>query len=223
MDFPASGQALWTIYDRTGIRPEWLVPVLASESGLNPAIPNRAGAPYYGINQISGTWLANAGIDVSDYLTWPASRQLEVVVLPYMAAQVQAFGALQSGIRVYQANFYPASLKYAPGLGDVIVSSPSPAYTANMGLDVGRKGYITPGDLGAFVGKAAAHTYVQNVIAATYALRPSERETDPVYGLDFGRARSWGPIVLGGGIAAAGVALAWWVHQGMPVPRLLRA
>ena len=104
----AFSNALWNMYAKTGIRPEFLIPVLFSESGLNPAIQNFQGYPYYGINQINGTYLQRLGIDPSTYLTWSASQQLASVVTPYMQAQIAAFGPLRSGTRVYQANFLPA-------------------------------------------------------------------------------------------------------------------
>ena len=43
LDFPAAADALWALYDATGIRPEWILPVLYSESGFNPAIVNSLG------------------------------------------------------------------------------------------------------------------------------------------------------------------------------------
>ena len=81
----AFAAALWNpFYAKTGIRPEWIVPVLASESGLNPAVQNLQGYPYYGINQISATYLQARGIDPQSYLGWSASQQLVQVVTPYM-------------------------------------------------------------------------------------------------------------------------------------------
>jgi hypothetical protein len=195
LDFPASGSALWAISDATGIRPEWLLPVLQSESGLNPAIQNLSGYPYYGLNQISGSYLTARGIDASDYLTWPGSRQLSTIVQPYMASQVAAFGPLRSGTRVYQANFLPATLKTAKSLSSVLARQThsctgtgltNDIYCANPGLDWQHNGTITVGDLAHFISAAAATSNVQSAIAQTYALRPAQKPMDPVYGLDFG-------------------------------------
>ena len=193
----ASFAALWKLYDATGVRPEWLLPVLWTESGFNPAIPNAQGYAYYGLNQISGTWLAQHGIAVNDYLTWPASQQIAQVVTPYVAQQVGSFGALQSGARVYLANFYPAALATAKTLDAQIVCKPaggcppagthsSSAYCANAGLDADHSGCITLGDLAAFVGRAASGSSVKSAIASCYALRPWETESDPALGYDFG-------------------------------------
>lgn len=191
----ASYAALWQLYDATGVRPEWLLPVLWSESGLDPSISNLAGYPYYGINQISGSWLAQHGIAVGDYLTWPASEQISTVVTPYVAAQISQFGALQSGARVYLANFYPAALPSARSLGSHVVCRPaggcgsppfSNAYCANQGLDADGSGCITVQDLAVFVSRAASKPAVKAAIAQCYAVRPWEVQSDPALGYDFG-------------------------------------
>lgn len=213
--------ALWSLYNKTGIRPEWIVPVLASESGLNPAISNLQGYPYGGINQIAYSYLQARGIDPTTYLTWSASQQLNGVVTGYMQAQVAAFGPLRSGTRVYQSNFLPITLKTATSLDSVLAVKPaggcgtgrtSNIYCANPGLDYTKKGTITVGDLAHFVGKQAALPYVKAVIANAYAAAPAGvgPETDPVYGLDFqgqtttSAPSSWtAPLVLAGSAIAA--------------------
>lgn len=195
LDQPSSSNALWRIYTNTGIRPEYLLPVLFSESGFNPAIQNSAGYDYWGLNQISGSTLQRYGFTSADYKTWPASRQLNDVVLQYMAAQVRAYGPLKSGTRVYQANFLPATLKTATNLNSVIATRPAagcPAgaggvYCANKGLDRENKGTITVRDLSGFIGRAAASQQVKDAIAAAYAQRPENGPPkDPVLGEDFG-------------------------------------
>lgn len=222
--FPA---ALWYFYNQTNIRPEWIVPVLFSESGLNPAIQNLQGYPYYGINQVSGSYLQARGIDPTSYLGWSASQQLQTIVTPYMMSQISAFGALQSGTKVYQANFLPATLATATSLDSVLAVAPSGGcgsgrtsniYCANPGLDYTKKGTITVSDLAHFVAKEAAIPYVQNVIASAYAAAPDGvgPETDPVYGNDFPAgggavASSLGPVI-GVSIAALGLAGLVYYH-----------
>ena len=187
LDFPASADALWSIYNSTGVRPEWLIPVLAYESGLNPGVANAAGYPYYGLNQIAGSQLQARGIDPADYLTWPASRQLSTVVGPYIAGQVKSFGPLQSATRVYQANFLPATLKTATWLGDVIATRGDAYYGPNAGLDQSGKGFITTEDLAQVMTKAAAEAGAMSALAQTYARAPVDvgGPYDAVYGLDF--------------------------------------
>jgi hypothetical protein len=184
----ASGAASWTIFDATGVRPEYLWCVLWSESNLDPSRPNAAGQPYYGINQVSGAYLAKLGIDVADYLTWSASRQLTTVVLPYLRGVVGWTGETPgSATRLYQANFYPASLKTARDLGSVIVWRGSAAYAANAGLDPApKKGAITVADLARAMTRASNAPSVLAATAASYLARPSESPPEePVYGTDF--------------------------------------
>jgi hypothetical protein len=202
--------AFWAIADATGIRPEYLIPVLGFESGLDPSVPNGAGAPYYGIGQNYGPSLPT---DPQTYLTWPASRQLSEVVLPYFAGQVRSYGPMASGIRVYQAEFYPASLKTARGLDDVVVRAPSAAYESNTVFDTESKGYITPRDLGAAVRKSLGRSDVRAAIDATYALRPWEWRRDSVYGDDFGMLSTlpvWAQVGLGATAVAGAFVAAWW-------------
>ena len=169
LDAP-SYSVLWQITQETGVLPEYLLPVLYFESGFDPSIPNRAGEPFYGINQASTDLIANlAGVDPQTYLTWPASQQLSTVVRGYVKGLVNTYGEIRSATRLYQGNFYPESLKTAHALSDVIVSAPSVAYNANKRLDKDGNGKITVGDLANVMLSAASSRAVQNAIAATYA------------------------------------------------------
>lgn len=217
MDFPAAGEALWGISDRTGIRPEWLLPTLNFESGLNPSADNGVG--YYGLNQISGSQLGAMGIDPQDYKTWASSEQLSRVVGPYFEALVNRFGPLRSATRVEQANYLPATLASARRLGDVVSSYPSAFYTDNRVFDHGGKGYITVGDLGETMAKSAASAGVQNALRQTYSLRPGESPSDPVYGDDF--LSPGASIALAGAILFLSAAVAHTIHPEM-FPRWLR-
>lgn len=189
----ASYPMLWQIYDATGVRPEWLLPVLYNESGLDPSVANGHGYPYYGLNQISGSWLTQHAIAPADYLAWPASEQLQNVVKAYMAQQIAHYGPLRSGTKVALANFYPAALKTASSLAANVVCRParpcttpdSDAYCANQALDADRSGCITVSDLAAWVRRAAMTSTVRSAIAAAYALRPGEVQSDPTLGYDF--------------------------------------
>ncbi len=200
LDFPASGTALWALFDAGGPRPEYVLPVLYFESGFDPSVQNHAGYPYYGVNQASQSLISTyAGTDPATYQTWAASQQISTVVTGMFKAIVQGYGPIRSGTRAYQANFLPATLATAHSLGSVLASSPSSVYTANAGFDTGKKGTITVQDLANAVARAAANAVVQQAIASTYALRPGAGNPhDPVYGEDFARGF---PIV---GLAVAG-------------------
>jgi hypothetical protein len=223
----ASYPALWAITAQTGVRPEWVLPVLYAESGLNPAIPNQAGEPFYGLNQISAAWLKNIGVTPEDYLTWPASQQLTTVVGPYIANQVKNYGPLRSGVRLYQANFLPATLNTAKHLTDVVTAAPSPYYTHNAGLDPKGKGNITVQDLANFVARAAATQTVKDAIAQAYSIdasgsNPHGPETDPVYGEDFGFYDKHRPWFIAGAIFLSSAAVAYGLSIDAPRPRKRR-
>ena len=51
LDWPAFGDALWTVSDELGIRPEWQLPVLSLETGgtFDPGAVNTGGC--VGLNQ----------------------------------------------------------------------------------------------------------------------------------------------------------------------------
>jgi hypothetical protein len=206
----ASYEVLWQISDETGIRPEWLLPCLQEESGLNPAALNSLG--YAGINQINAGFLANIGVTPADYVTWPASEQLRRVVLPYMQGVVNRYGPLRSATRVEQANFLPATLTTARSLTSVLAASGSAIYNANSGLDLNHNGAITVQDLADMMAKTAATSNVRNALAATYAIRPGESQRDPVYGDDFGMSHTKA-FLLSALILAGAAATAYYIVE----------
>ena len=193
LDFPASGDALWTLYDATGIRPEYILPVLYSESGFQ-SVQNYAGYPYYGINQASVQMISNyTGLDPQSYLALPASEQIRRCVIPEYQNIQNQFGPLRSATRCYQANFLPATLSVVKTLDGVLAHQGNTnewgagdVYSANAGLDTQQKGTITLGDLAKSVEKSAQSAAVQSALKQTYALRPGETMQDPAYGTDFG-------------------------------------
>lgn len=208
---PASYPLLWALSDATGLRPEYVIPVLFSESGLNPAARNSLN--YSGLNQISASYLSSRGISVDDYVTWPASAQIQKVVIPFMTGLVRALGPIKSGARLYQANFLPASVKTARALSSVLASSPSAVYNANAGLDSDRSGSITVQDMANAVARAAKASLVVASINAAYALRPNENPRDPVYGEDFGMsALATGALVTA--IVAGSYLTARYIRTG---------
>jgi len=236
----ASYPVFWQIFDEVGVRPEFLLPTLWVESGLNPAASNLAGAPYYGINQASGTWIqTNLGVTPQVYLTYPASQQLSQVVLPMAKGWPKP---LLSGTRVYQANFLPATVAGIAGWtaarypNDVVVSKNGPVNknaadcNANAGIDTAKKGFITVADLEAFIGRAFPS--INSMLASIYALRPTETMQDPILGTDpylvsSSPAPSSSPIVttnvalaVGGSVALLGTAglIAWGLHKYPPTP-----
>jgi len=182
----AAIQVLWALSDATGIRPEWVLPMLYLESGFNPAIQNAQGAPYYGIGQDYGPYLTRNGIEPEAYLAMTAAEQLSAIVVPRLTGMVKAYGALRSATRVYQANFLPATLATAPALPSVVAWRGSSAYASNAFLDFTKDGAITVSDLAYWMGHQAAAPECAAAIARAYVLRPSAAPPqNTVYGQDF--------------------------------------
>jgi hypothetical protein len=203
----AALQALWALSDAGGPRVEYSLPVLYAESSFDSTVINSIGC--VGLNQACSGFLNSLGVDAATYASWPASEQIRRGFAPYMLG----YSPLKSGVRVYQANYLPATLKTATALSDVITASPSPYYNDNKGFDTAGKGYITLQDLADSVARAAAHPAVQNAIAAAYALRPGESPSDPVYGTDFLHPVTKGVLIALGIIGVSG-AIAYTIHAG---------
>ena len=187
LDFPAFALALWAAFDAGQIpRPEYLLPVLYTESGFQ-SVQNLAGAPYYGIGQTSGAYLESRGIDPQAFLAMPASQQLAQGVAPLMASNIREFGELNSGVETYLANFLPAFLKGSRSLSTVIATrgDGTSFYESNYGLDRAGKGTITIGDLAYRVQQAAAKPAVVAAIINTYEQRPGELQQDPTWGTSY--------------------------------------
>lgn len=177
--------ALWTVSDQSGVRPEYLVPVLGYESGLDPSRPNAAGFPYYGIGQSSSSTLARLGISPAEFLAMPAAQQIALAVGPYFASVVHTYGPVRSATRAYQANLLPATLATARGLSQIVSVRGSASYNANAQLDPFHRGAITVADLAFIMAREVRAPNVAQAIARAYVLRPTERMQSPVYGQDF--------------------------------------
>jgi hypothetical protein len=220
----ASYPALWALFDAGGPRPEYVLPVLYSESGFESTVINSIGCA--GVNQACSQLLASLGVTAQTYATWPASEQITKCLTPYMLNDKP----LNSGTRVYQANFLPATLSTATTLDSVLATSPGAVYSANAGLDTTKAGVITVQDLANSVARSAATTAVQQAIAAAYALRPNLVPNDPVYGTDYGHAPNqvlgptitWQTWAVVAGILVGGGCVAYYI-AGLPPGRRLAA
>lgn len=194
---------LWALYDRTGIRPEYMLPMLHLESTFDPTADN---GRYIGLAQDEAQRLSSMGIAREQYKSWSAAEQLRAVVAPRLAA----LAPLGSATRVYQANFLPGSLKGARSLRAALVWKGSPEYAANL-FDKSHKGAILVGDLARAMRVQLAEPEVRAAIARAYAMRPSETtDRDPAFGSDF-TASTWGPVAV---LAAAAVVAARAAGRG---------
>jgi hypothetical protein len=210
----ASFPALWALYDAGGPRPEYVLPVLYSESGFNPTVINSIGCA--GVNQACAGLLASLGVTAAEYAAWPASEQITKAVTPYMLAN----SPLHSGTRVYQANFLPATLRTKKSLSSILTVSPDAVYEANAGFDTGHTGVIRLQDLANSIAKSAAQPAVQQAIAAAYALRPGWFPKDPVYGTDYRPV--WQTVLIASAILLGTGCVAYYIAEGeLPTPKRL--
>jgi hypothetical protein len=133
------------------VPPEWVLAVLALESGFNPAAVSRAGA--------RGLWqkMPVAGVPYSEQ--YPA-RQLGDA-FRFWAGLVTMFNVthFESREAFYCLNLAPARLKDGLYTASTVLYSekahPGP-YNANRNLDPGRTGAITIGQLGPSLDRAVA-------------------------------------------------------------------
>jgi hypothetical protein len=232
LDFPAFAQAMWSLYAKTGIRPEYVLPVLYSESGFSTTITN--GINCIGINQAC----PNAMPIPAGYASWTASEQMNGLVTPMYQNIVSSFGPINSGTRAYQANFLPATLATATSLSSVLAVKGSvtfvphsqltqaAVYSANSGLDYQHTGEIRVSDLAHFIARAVNTSAVQNAISQTYSVVPTGvgPMQDPVYGTDFSFSpgglfsmNTLGAVVLGAGLIGGSVLAYKYIVPGAKV------
>ena len=185
LDWPTFGNALWQVSDQLGIRPEWQLPVLGLETGgtFDPAIMNQNGC--VGINQFCPqTYPGYVSVPVSQYRTWPASAQLSGPVLAYWRNALK-YGPIRSATRLMLSQFGQGLLAAAPALDSVVFQSPSQEYVQNAGLDTAHKGSITVQDIANAMSRQAQSPSVVDAISRAYAMRPTEKPRDAVYGYDY--------------------------------------
>jgi hypothetical protein len=131
----------------TGIDAREVAKVYQCESGLNPHATNGFA---FGLCQATKQTLRGIGwkngmddfvnLTVRDQAAWCA----EVI-----RAQIKAIGYVpRDAGELYVANLSPAA---ARSRSSVIYRAPSKEYDGNKGLDVGKKGYITPDDMRAAI------------------------------------------------------------------------
>ncbi|KKL93244.1 hypothetical protein LCGC14_1876610 [marine sediment metagenome] len=191
LDWPAFGNALWRVSDKLGIRPEWQLPVISLETAgtFDPAITNPGGC--VGLNQLCpSAYSRYVNVPVDEYRSWTASRQLSGPVFNYWRDATAAYGPIRSATKLMISQLGHGILKRAQTLNSVVFSSPSNTYAANSGFDRTKKGYITVQDLANALAPRARSKAVREALGRAYAMRPSERPYNPVYGTDFGFAEA---------------------------------
>lgn len=178
--------ALWSLYDASGIRPEYMIPMLYLESGFDPTLANRAGAPYYGIAQTMGAHLTALGTTPAAFMAMSQGDQIRLAVSPYFKRAVASYGPLRSATRVYLANYLPARLATARSLSQIVEPGGTVYYKGNEVLDPLHHHAIALSDLALLMARAVKQPEAKAAIARAYALRPAAAPPrEAVYGDDF--------------------------------------
>ena len=141
--------------DRVHIKPEDLLLVMVSESGLNPSIQNPGKGPEdkdraTGLIQFIGGTLRDQGWKGTqdDFKKLSGEEQL-----PYIERYINSFKTIfRSAEQYYVANYYPKALSFQGiknGDSNAVITQKSDGhvYTDNIGLDTDKDGKITLGDL----------------------------------------------------------------------------
>jgi len=140
------------------IDPEGLLYVMLKESGLNPAAVNK-GSQATGLIQFMPSTAQGLGTTVGALAGMTGTDQL-VYVQKYLQNVQNTYGpdCMPDVTSIYLAIFYPRAL--AEGMDFVLGSEVSDNYAAevakaNPGFDIGSKGFITKGDMYAWIAKNA--------------------------------------------------------------------
>lgn len=155
-----------------GMRAETLLAVWYAESGLNPqSSPDGA---HFGLNMIMGSILRQQGIDPQEYVSRPAIGQLPVVLRDLDQRIKMTGGQPFASPAAYEAaNLCPARVKPGAKMEDVFARDPDVCYTGNAGVDRQKKGFITYGDIGAWVENRTKEAPYQAIRARAAAIEGS--------------------------------------------------
>ncbi len=105
------------IASEVGMKPEDIIAIMASESGINSKIPNQAGASAIGLIQFTPNTLKGLGYDKDwrEFGNVSAEEQLDYVKR-YIQSQAKFAGKpLQSAAQFYVATYWPVALRL-PGI-----------------------------------------------------------------------------------------------------------
>lgn len=104
------------IASEVGMKPEDIIAIMASESGINPSIPNQEGSTAIGLIQFTPNTLKGLGYDKNwrEFGNVPADEQLDYVK-KYIQSQSKFGGPLKSAAQFYIATYWPVALRL-PGI-----------------------------------------------------------------------------------------------------------
>jgi hypothetical protein len=130
------------IADRLGFTPDWLMAVMYSESGFNPAIKNPMGGATGLIQFMPATakWL---GTSTDELAKMSRARQLDFVELYFSKWGKKTLGKVKEFADLYLLTFYPKALIDAwPDSRQFSAQ----VYAQNRGIDLDKDKIITVGE-----------------------------------------------------------------------------
>ena len=140
---PAFYPALIAAARRGNFDPADMLLFLASESNLSPAATN---GWFFGLSQVSGTWLGDHGIDPEEFIRRPASLQVPIIEL--YASTKSRFGPARMGkapwpnaVTMYQGNFFPSTLTESIEPSFILVSKSGYTDSKNITKEQSKKWY----------------------------------------------------------------------------------
>jgi hypothetical protein len=101
------------VASEVGMKPEDIIAIMSSESGINPNIPNRAGAHVIGLIQFSEGTLKGLGFnkDWKEFGNVSAIDQLEYVKRYIQSQEKFSGGPFKSAAQFYIATYWPVALR----------------------------------------------------------------------------------------------------------------
>jgi hypothetical protein len=185
-------QELVSMSQRVGMKPEDILAVMYSESGLKPEIFAAGTGGAVGLVQMVPSTLNGLGFgdssdnkkNLQDFSRLSATEQLHWVEKLINQQQSMAGTKLDSAAKYRIANFLPASFSLIPGVKEgrrdavLVYGQPKPEsevgkrygrneqswYDSNKGLDKDKKGYITYGDVEDDTNSKFSHGYFKKIL-----------------------------------------------------------
>jgi len=207
---PSFYQKLNQVAQAIGARPEDLLAIMLSESGMHPAPEKIATVPRdsngqpiaRGLTQITSVAAGAAGM-TQDFWRDSYSNLSAQDQLPYVQKYFQTVGGgrdYPDAGTLYLANFASGRLSQANNPDSIIFSkADGDNYSMNKGLDSGNKGYITVGDMTIRANNIKSRSDYQEYLKAFKEANPTYKDPD-VPSAGAVSAQAAGAIIMTGNI-----------------------
>lgn len=127
-----------------GVRPEWLMAVMYSESKFDASVLNHKGSGATGLIQFMPATASDMNISLQRLGRMTHLQQLEYVYM-YLQKARERYGDYDSLTDLYLAVLYPKARKQEYCY--TLYANPTKAYTQNRGLDENKDGRVTISDI----------------------------------------------------------------------------